>query len=107
MKNIKLLLSLYGPTLLILVLSLNANAQCNQSDTVISTNTTWTNQDVQLTDNQKITVIGATLTLNNCTLRRKVGCSGYWDGIYLATTELGAKACNTPHLLDQKVYLLS
>ncbi len=88
----KLFLSLYGPTLFIMVLSLHAKADCNQSDILITSNTTWTNQDVQLTDNQKITVRGATLTLVNCTLRRKTGCSGYWDGIYLETADNGTKA---------------
>lgn len=89
----KLLLNLYGSTLFILIFSLHAKAQCSQSDIVITTNTTWTNQDVPLTENQKITVTsGATLTIVNCTLHRKNGCSGYWDGIYLVTAENGDKA---------------
>jgi len=89
----KLLLSLYWPTLFILTLSLHAKAQCTQADITISTNTTWTSQDKQLTNNQKIIITnGATLTMVDCYLHRKSGCTGYWDGIYLVTAGNGAKA---------------
>jgi len=68
----KLLLSLYWPTLFILTLSLNAKAQCSQPDITISTNITWTSQDKELTNNQKIIITnGATLTMVDCYLHRK------------------------------------
>lgn len=89
----KFLLSLYWPTLFILVLNFHAKAQCSQSDIVVSSSITWTNQTVNMTEDQKIVVTnGATLTLNNCLVHRKSGCSGYWDGIYLVTDENGNKA---------------
>ena len=77
---------------LVLMTYLNGNAQCSQSDILITTNTLWDDDDIQLTENQKITVRGATLTITNCTLRRKIGCSGYWDGIYLEKADNGTKA---------------
>lgn len=91
-SRIRSLIPQLGLIFFTLLSSLNGMAQCSQSDIVVTTNTTWTNQDVQLTENQKITVRGATLTITNCTLRRKIGCSGYWDGIYLETAVNGTKA---------------
>lgn len=92
MKNMKLLLSLYWPTLFILTFSLNAKAQCTQPDITVSSDATWTNQTVDMTENRKIIITnGATLTMSGCTIRRKPGCPGYWDGIYLVTDE-GDKA---------------
>ena len=73
--------------------SLNAKAQYSQTDITISINTTWTNEERQLTNNQKIIITnGATLTMVDCYLHRKSLCPGYWDGIYLVTAENGAKA---------------
>jgi hypothetical protein len=78
---------------LFIAFGVNASAQqCSQSDIVITSNTTWTNETKDMTENQKIVVTnGATLTMSGCTIRRKPGCSGYWDGIYLITDE-GDKA---------------
>jgi len=74
----KFLLRLYWRTLFMIAFSLNAKAQCSQTDITISINTTWTNEERQLTNNQKIIITnGATLTMVNCYLHRKSGCSGY------------------------------
>jgi hypothetical protein len=87
------LISQLGLIFSLLLVNLNGHAQCSQADITISTNTLWTSQDKQLTENQKIIITnGATLTMVDCYLHRKSGCSGYWDGIYLVTAENGAKA---------------
>jgi len=87
------LLSLLGMVFFVLTINLHSYAQCSQADITISINTVWTNEDKELTNNQTIIVTnGATLTMVNCLLHRKNGCTGYWDGIYLVTAGNGAKA---------------
>jgi len=87
------LFSISWITLFILVLSFHAKAQCDVDDIEVTTTQTWSDRDVQMTEDQKIIVTsGATLTMERCIVRRKVGCSGYWDGIYLVIDENGNKA---------------
>lgn len=92
MKTQTILLSV----ILTSMLGLDANSQtspCSAPDITISTDVTWQDQTIFLEPNRKIIITdGATLTIERCTLRRAYDCPGYWDGIYLVTTQNGKKA---------------
>ena len=66
---------------------------CAAPDITISSDVTWQNQTIYMEPDRRIIITeGATLTIQQCTLRRAYDCPGYWDGIYLITTEEGKKA---------------